>query len=267
LRQDVPPELEQLVLECLEKDPEARPRSVVEIVLALAPFASVDAQQAAARVARIVMRTTRPPPLPSHAPASTQSHRAGALVRSRPPAPLLSHEPAPRRSDPQGFGMLFAGAAIGLGASLIAVLVARPPQSTAMPAMLAPVTAPTVAAVAPVQAAAPLVVATSVAPVTATNPGAAAVPPAALPAPTVQPPATPVAAAAPVRPETRAAARPIARAAAQPRTTPRSERTQPGEEERTTRARTRTTTSQPPPDSTIERKVTASADDLFGSVD
>jgi eukaryotic-like serine/threonine-protein kinase len=259
LRNDVPPELEQLVLACLEKEPEARPRSVVEVVLGLAPFASVEAQQAAARVARIVMRTTRPPPLPSHL-APSMHDRRNALVRTRPPAPIPSHEPAQTR-DPRGFGMLFAGAAIGLGASLIAVVVARPPQPVAStaPPLVAPVataampvitTAPPLApqlAVAPVgvSTAAPLAANTAATPFAAPPAAAVPAPPAALqPLPTPQPPSI-------------TAARPVAQQSARPRPAPKTERTKPAEEK----------PAKESAEAPTERKVTASADALFGGLD
>ncbi len=231
LRNDVPPELEQLVLGCLEKEPEARPRSVVEVVLALAPFASSEAQQAAARVARIVMRTTRPPPLPSHLPPPMHS-RAGALVRTQPPAPFRSQEPplSLQSRDPRGFGMLFAGAGIGLGASLIAVLVARPPQPVAAAApVAAPVAAATLPAATAVQAVASLSAAPPVAATIAATPVGAAAPAA-------------TATAAPPAPAVQPVARPVARAA-KPRSAPRAERAEAGD------------------------NVTASADALFGGLD
>jgi serine/threonine protein kinase len=220
LRTDVPPELEQLVLSCLEKDPNARPRSVVEVVLALTPYASADAQPAAARVARIVMRTTRPPPLPLHgaAPSTTypapSNHRA--LVRSRPP-PRPVETTGASRSDLRSFGMLFAGAAIGLGAAILAPRLAPAPVQ-------APVAAVTVApgvAAAPAAAAATVAV-TAVSPVAAPVPAAplvqpaVALPAAAMPQPVAAPPLalqpTPpaVAAPAPVVTSPRAPARPVA---------------------------------------------------------
>lgn len=126
LREDVPSDLEHLVLSCLEKDPDARPRSVVDVVVALSPYASPEAQGAATRVARIVMRTTRPPSMPSQAPApSLRPSASRALMRSAPPP--RSVEPAPaERSDMRGFGMLFAGAAIGIAAAILAPRLAAP---------------------------------------------------------------------------------------------------------------------------------------------
>ncbi|HEV8550873.1 MAG TPA: protein kinase [Polyangiaceae bacterium] len=152
LRTDVPADLEQLVLSCLEKDPNARPRSVVEVVLALSPYASPDAQAAAARVARIVMRTTRPPALPSQGPLAG-SHSAAphrALVRSYPP-PRHVEVPLVSRPEARSFGLLLAGAAIGLGAALLAPRLA--PSSTSAP--VAPVARTPAVVTAPPAAAPP----------------------------------------------------------------------------------------------------------------
>jgi serine/threonine-protein kinase len=264
LRTDVPPELEQLVLSCLEKDPNARPRSVVEVVLALTPYASADAQPAAARVARIVMRTTRPPALPLHAaaPATTypvpSNHRA--LVRSTPPPrPVETTRASP--SDLRSFGMLFAGAAIGLGAAILAPRLAP-----------APVQAPATMAVASGVAAAPLtpaatVAVTAVSPVAApvpavalVQPPAVALPAAAMPQPVAAPPvavqpALPqVAAPAPVVASPRAPARPVAErlAARVPAAGP------------ALRSASREAVEPAKPKSETK---TASADELFGGLD
>jgi serine/threonine protein kinase len=281
LRTDIPPEFEQLVLGCLEKDPEQRPRSVVEVVLGLAPFASVEAQQAAARVARIVMRTTRPPQLPSHAPSMGDRHTS-TLVRSRPPAALTTtHEPLPPRADPHGFGMLLAGAGIGLGASLIAVLLTRPPQPVAVeapkaaavaPVAVAPVAAPgtptaqpaapTTIAVVPTLAAPPAVAAPAPAEAQPLAPGAVASLPTAAPGrPLAQLPA-----AATAAPKTQPAPRVAAAAprAAAPRPAAKAERSQPAEEKSTSNA---LAVAAPKAEAPADRKVAVSADALFGGLD
>ena len=224
VRADVPPELESVVASCLEKDPEGRPRSVVDLVLALSPFASLDAEAAATRVARIVARTTRPPTLHSTAPHSVLPHSVatgqrpsttGALVRSRQPAkPSISLPTEPPPSS-KNFGMLFAGGAIGIVSAVITVLLTRPAaperviiekpvpvaQAPAAPLPAAPL--PTAVAMAPaaepaapvtpasVQPAAPT---TAVAPVVApAAPAAAPPPPAAAPAPRPVPQSRPMA--------------------------------------------------------------------------
>ena len=208
LRTDVPAELEQLVLSCLEKDPNARPRSVVEVVLALTPYASTDAQPAAARVARIVMRTTRPPPLPLHGPSAPSMQApplssTRALVRSTPP-PRPIEPPVATSSDRRSFAMLFAGAAIGLGAALLAPRLA--PAPVQRPAPMAMATAPTLAPVVTAPTVVPLAAAPAAVPVVAT-----ALVPAPKPAPL---PAAPRAVARPAAAST--TARPAPREAAEP---------------------------------------------------
>ncbi|MDB4938687.1 MAG: Serine/threonine protein kinase PrkC, regulator of stationary phase [Labilithrix sp.] len=52
-RNDVPPELDAVVLKCLEKSPDARPATVLELARMLAPFASALSAGAASRVERV----------------------------------------------------------------------------------------------------------------------------------------------------------------------------------------------------------------------
>jgi len=263
LRTDIPPELEQLVLSCLEKDPNARPRSVVEVVLALAPHASADAQPAAARVARIVMRTTRPPPLPMHGPSLTGSPPPPsnrALVRSSPPPRPV--EASPPSSEMRTFGMLFAGAAIGLAAAILAPRLApvAPPAApvaaaTAPPAVLTvlaapPVSPPAATAVAALAPAPPT-------PVAAQAPALLA--PVAAQAPA---PPTPVAVQAPAPP------RPVAVAQA-PRPRAATERSAAPSR---LAAETADSPRRPARDASEPSKAkaetkTASVDDLFGGMD
>jgi len=270
LRTDVPPDLEQLVLSCLEKDPEARPRSVVDMVLALSPYASTEAQAAAARVARIVMRTTRPPPLPNQPLGTTMppgratspgrttappARNSRALVRSSPPPRPL--ETTPPRADSRGFGMLFAGAAIGLGAAILAPRLAPPPPSAESRAPSATQPAAPTAQPAPLAAAS---VAQPAAPtvttVAATQPTVAA--PVAVAARPL--PATPVAAPRPAAaPEPVAAAHPAARSTAERAPSPAPARTADD-----ARAPARTAAASPPAKKPAGKP---SADDLFGGLD
>lgn len=261
LREDVPHDLEQLVLSCLEKDANARPRSVVEVVLALTAHASAESQPAATRVARIVMRTTRPPAMPSQPPFATSmspNTQNRALVRTPPPPKNL--ETSAVRWDARNYGMLFAGAAIGLAAASIAPrLVAPAPAATAPVAPLPVVAAPATAAL-PTQAA-------SVVTAPAATPTSAAVTPAVTPlGPTA--PATvaapPVLAAAPAAalPRAVAAVTPVVRAPAPSRSVPSTVEA--------THLALRTSALNSKPEAKVEAKPetkTASADQLFNGTD
>jgi serine/threonine-protein kinase len=294
LRADVPPDLEQLVLSCLEKDPDVRPRSVVDVVLALSPHASSEAQPAATRVARIVMRTTRPPALPSQAPSpssTTARPSSRALVRSSPP-PQPIESVAAERPDLRGFGMLFAGAAIGLIAAVVAPRLAPTPAAPAVvvaPAVAPQPVAPPVVAtmVAPVQVAPVQAAPLQAAPVQAVSPAPApvaavvaapatvvaapatvAVAPVAAPvAPTPQPALAAHAAvpAAPVAPAM-AAPHPAPRATPDSATAPRPVTTAKSEPVRAPRVAAAPAPA-PAKNGASGAKVTASADDLFGGLD
>ena len=255
LREDVPSDLEHLVLSCLEKDPDARPRSVVDVVLALSPYASPEAQGAATRVARIVMRTTRPPAMPSQAPAqSPRPSTSRALMRSAPP-PRSFEQPKVERPDTRGFGMLFAGAAIGIAAAILAPRLATPVVVTAPPAVTEARPAATTAAapqLAP-SAGVPLRAApTALAPTPVVVTAAPAAAPVVVPVltPVVPAPATPV-----VSPQ------PAPRVTADQTIAPRPLKAQGS-------GPTRTAAAQPgkaqPERSTPK---TASADELFGGLD
>jgi hypothetical protein len=234
------------VLSCLEKDPAARPRSVVELAVTLAHFGSSDAEPAAARVARIVNRTTRPPPLPSsRGPMSSQgpgsrTSRAGVLVRSRTPSSVTE---APARSDSRDIGFLVAGASIGLCTAIAAMFVVRHAQIT--PAAAAASMPAPVAAAQPTSAP------------TLTAPAAAA----SAPLPTLQPTAAPVT-ATPPRPTLRSAPATAARSDRGAR----SERTPAADNAKGPVAATQAGAKRIA-DGASARKAPASADELFGSVD
>jgi serine/threonine protein kinase len=203
LRDDVPHDLDALVLSCLEKDPDARPRSVVDLVLALAPFASTEAQATAARVARIVTRSTRPPAFPSSRPSFQPSQRPSAIVRTRSPSRSPSRPLTLTIPDARGWGTLVAGAAIGLAVALVPVLLLRPsspptaPQATTA---AAPVTPPATAATVATAPALPVQPAPTLAQPAATGsppvvaaPAVAAAPPAVVQPAQAAPPPAPVA--------------------------------------------------------------------------
>ncbi len=60
---NLPPRLEQVVLDCLQKDPNKRIPNVVELATRLAPFGSDDARLALARVRGIGGQAAAPPPV------------------------------------------------------------------------------------------------------------------------------------------------------------------------------------------------------------
>jgi serine/threonine-protein kinase len=71
VRDDTSPELEAVILRCLEKDPTRRYRNVAELAQALVPFGPASAIDRAQQIAEVVRRagdSVRPPP-----PASTSS--------------------------------------------------------------------------------------------------------------------------------------------------------------------------------------------------
>lgn len=176
LRPDVPEALEATVLACLEKGPDGRPHSVVELASALSPFGSGTAPNVASRVARVAMRNTRPPPLPSAAPPALRPHfTTRAIVRSTPIA-----LPEPPKSTPlPGWAMLAGGALMGTCAALAFALVLRQLAPTPLSPAAVPVAAPvtpqalptaTVAATSTVPTALPVVAPALAAPLRAAAP-------------------------------------------------------------------------------------------------
>ncbi|WP_437280087.1 serine/threonine-protein kinase [Sorangium sp. So ce375] len=120
LRSDIPPEIEAVILHCLQKDPARRPQTVADLARALAPFAPAGGQERAERAARILgagapaaspSAGSVPPPRPVSGPPSAPS---GAMVSLLPTARGLARTPAP----PASRGIL----GVALGAVVIAVL-------------------------------------------------------------------------------------------------------------------------------------------------
>jgi serine/threonine-protein kinase len=99
LRPDVPPELETIVLRCLEKQPDARFPDVAQLARALLPYCSSRAGRAAAENAiRILDANAQDPIPPSHAQAastaegtqhSTNLTFAATQARAKTPAVIV----------------------------------------------------------------------------------------------------------------------------------------------------------------------------------
>jgi serine/threonine protein kinase len=66
-RQDVPPELEAVVVKCLRKDPAERYRTIAEFAEVLAPFASAASLPSISRISGII-RSSQPAPAPASQP-------------------------------------------------------------------------------------------------------------------------------------------------------------------------------------------------------
>jgi serine/threonine-protein kinase len=189
LRPEVPEALEATVLACLEKDPDGRPRSVVELASTLSPFGSGNAPNVASRVARVAMRNTRPPPFPSAAPPSMRLPLTTRAIVRTPPPPVAPPE-LPKSMPLPGWAMLAGGALMGTCAALAFALALR--QLAPIP--VSPVAAPVAAPVTPQALPTATVAATSTVPTAL---------------PVVSPaPAAPPRTAAPPRPAKRAESKP-----------------------------------------------------------
>lgn len=142
-RPDLPEELEQVILRCLEKDRERRYASVDALARDLAAFGSGRALARAVHVTRIAERTSLncwPAPAPFSAPAlgsdadpplrrvdpivtEEPSLQLGAVSLSVPPEPLR-----PARARRAGRAALAGGSALALA---VAALIARPHLTSA----------------------------------------------------------------------------------------------------------------------------------------
>jgi serine/threonine protein kinase len=175
LRHDVDPELDEIVLRCLEKNPAHRPQTVGELVELLLPFASEQVHTTAERVRRVAMRSLHPSAAPaerasastwtSASPSGPASLRASYRERSVPPPLRSERADGPRSVRPTSRGhggagagrsalVLVLGAAVGAIAAVAATLVSRPAPHTPMaqsvmaatPAPVPPAPSATVAA-------------------------------------------------------------------------------------------------------------------------
>ena len=87
-RPDVPPQLEQVIMRCLQRKPEHRYSNVGELAAALSPFATPRGQRVAQRILDVMPIDGRPPSMaPAPPPAPVQS---GATFAMHPPMPGAS---------------------------------------------------------------------------------------------------------------------------------------------------------------------------------
>jgi serine/threonine-protein kinase len=116
LRLEAPPELEVVVLKCLEKDRRRRFRNVAELAHALLPFAPERARAFVQRISGIVQMGATPAPdaTPASLPAGPHPTSAGTLTL--PPVGRTTMG-RPRAGKP----LAFAGAALGVLAVSAAV--------------------------------------------------------------------------------------------------------------------------------------------------
>ncbi|HEY6555749.1 MAG TPA: serine/threonine-protein kinase [Polyangiaceae bacterium] len=83
VRPDVSPELEGIVFRCLQKERAMRFQDVAELVTALAPHGSGDAQPCITRVQRILARSSEPPSRdPGHTPLPLINYPPPAVVNA-----------------------------------------------------------------------------------------------------------------------------------------------------------------------------------------
>ena len=142
LRREVPPDLEQVIFTCLEKEPSKRFGSVAELAHALEPHALGLAPGAADKISSVARTSKQPPSSPSlrDRPSSSSSRvmvSGGTSVSwgetELMPAPKLSM--APRllsRSGLLALGGVIAVAALGAGGYALATRGASTPAPAAV---------------------------------------------------------------------------------------------------------------------------------------
>jgi eukaryotic-like serine/threonine-protein kinase len=93
-RHDAPPELEEVVLRCLEKEPERRYEDVAELAMALGTLAPPEASRSVGRIVRVLrgqLSATTPPP------TAVSLRSTSPSLRPRTSVPSI---PTDRSSDP-----------------------------------------------------------------------------------------------------------------------------------------------------------------------
>ncbi len=138
---DAPPELEAVILRCLEKDVTKRYQNVAELAIALYPFAPRRARISVERSSHL-LRSTSPTGLPLDLgsvppPEATSSAPAPVVIQPLPPLPVLTSQPItadevdslrPRRKNAP---LIVAAAALLVAGAAAYASFGRAPQQAA----------------------------------------------------------------------------------------------------------------------------------------
>ena len=111
VRHDVAPDLEDIILRCLAKNPGDRPTTIAELTAGLSAFASGDGLSVIDRISRMLPpQSRRPPPLPV-------AHSRAIVPVARPRKAALENRVSAAAVPPPHWLLLTA--AVGLGASIL----------------------------------------------------------------------------------------------------------------------------------------------------